>query len=104
MFQTANRTIISGFDPDVRGSLIYKDSAAALMFILKENFHKTDFVKESNLLTDDSGNRVYSGPETGEWWIKIEVRKIMFEMFFFSFLHVHYYIFYTDKAKKGYKQ
>lgn len=71
--QTSSEEKIIGHNPDVFGTLLYKDSAAALKLILKENFNKPDFVKQSHPLTDNIGNRVYSGPETGDWWIKIEV-------------------------------
>lgn len=30
-------------------------------------------MKNSTLIRDERGQRVYSGPETGDWWIDIEV-------------------------------
>lgn len=55
------------------GKLVYKDAADALKFIVKENFKEPDFVKNSSLTRDVKGHRVYSNPETADWWIDIEV-------------------------------
>lgn len=41
--------------------------------LVQRHFNEPYFVKHAKTLVNEDGERVYSGPETGNWWINIEV-------------------------------
>lgn len=54
-------------------TLRYRNSADALKIIVHENYGRPDFVKEGKEAKNEDGDRIFSGPETGNWWIDIQV-------------------------------
>lgn len=90
VFQSSKEAIIHGYTEGIDAKLTYKDAAEALQFIVKENWNEPDFVKNSCLTTDTSGQRVYSTPETGDWWIDIEVTYLILSFSgFYIFMLYH---------------
>lgn len=57
----------------VNVQLVCKDVADSLKSIVHENYESEEFVKDATTLHED-GVRIYSQPESGKWWIDIEVR------------------------------
>lgn len=55
-------------------TLRYRNAADALKIIVHENYGKSDFIKEGKELRNEEDERIFSGPETGNWWIDTQVR------------------------------
>lgn len=55
---------------------MYFDSKEALMRLLDRHFHKPYFVKKSKEVHNSTGSRMFSTPETGNWWNEAQVRMI----------------------------
>lgn len=51
----------------------YKDSWKCLKIMIHENYDNADFLKEAETVHNDSGERIYSTPNTGLWWQQCEV-------------------------------
>lgn len=69
---------VKGFKKNTTYIFKYRDAADCLRLIVNENWMKPDFIKEGVEEVDDDGNRLYTGPETGNWWIQSQVLFFLF--------------------------
>lgn len=66
-------TTVKGYKPRTFFTYKYRDAADCLRLIVHENWMKEDFIKEGKETFDEEGKRLYTGPETGNWWIQNQV-------------------------------
>lgn len=51
----------------------YFDTKESLLRLLDTHFHHDYFIKKGKIVVNEHGDRVYSTPETGNWWNNLQV-------------------------------
>lgn len=55
-------------------SFNHVDPVDALKSLVKNHFAEDYFIRNANKIYNEKGERLYTTPETGNWWIDVEVR------------------------------